>query len=762
MKTTIQEHAAGYTPLPDFQRLFEAAPGAYLVLTPDFIIVAVTDAYLSTTMRRREELIGRYIFDAFPDNPDDAAATGVGNLRASLERVLHTRRADSMPLQRYDISRPEATGGGWEERYWSPINSPVLGDTGAVQYIIHRVEDVTAYVKLEQAERDHQCLAARLQTRIGQMEADASRDAHELQAARREAELQRERLHALFMHAPAPIAMVRGTELVYELANTAYYQLVGHKRDVIGQPLREVMPDLDPAIVADLTRVLQSGERFIGNEIPVILDWDNTGKPYEKVLNLVYEPYRDSTGAIEGIMAFAYDVTAQVIARRVIEESEARLRGALNHAETAHQRLTLLAQAGATLGSSLDYATTLRQVAQLTVPVLGDFCFFDLIVGDTELERVASAHIDPDTQAVFDQLWDSRARRPLPGGSIAKVITNGETQFVPYVSDEWLQQAAINLEHLQFMRSLRFHALMTVPLAVHGRTIGALTVCLVDPQRAYTAIDRELTEELARRAAIAIENAQLYTAEQAARAHAEAAVRARDEFLSVAAHELKTPITSVRGFALLLLKQVASGQTPTPERLQRALSTIDIQTNKLTQFIDQLLDVSRITANKLVLKRRCVNIGMLVQDVATGLQQTTDSHTIVVTMHGDTTGMVDPIRLEQVITNLINNAIKYSPYGGMIRAKIQRSQPAELRICIADQGVGIPPEHRAHVFDPFYQAHDPFAFGGLGLGLSISRTIVELHGGQILAEFPREGGTRMVVVLPVPPLLPEENQQEGA
>ena len=145
--------AASAIPAPDFRRLFEAAPGLYLVLTPDFIIVATSDAYLRATMTRREDILGRRIFDVFPDCPDDPAATGDRNLRASLERVLGQRAPDVMAVRKYAIHRPEAEGGGFEERCWGPVNSPVFGAGGDVTYIIHRLEDVTGVVRLEQPDQ---------------------------------------------------------------------------------------------------------------------------------------------------------------------------------------------------------------------------------------------------------------------------------------------------------------------------------------------------------------------------------------------------------------------------------------------------------------------------------------------------------------------------------------------------------------------------------------------------------------------------------
>jgi signal transduction histidine kinase/ActR/RegA family two-component response regulator len=142
-------------PAPDFRALFEAAPGLYLVLTPDLRIAAVSDAYLRATMTRRDVILGRHLFDVFPDNPDDVTATGVHHLRASLDRVLATRQADVMPIQKYGIQRPHEAGGGVEERYWSRVNSPVLDATSQITCIIHRIEDVTDVVRLEAQGREH-------------------------------------------------------------------------------------------------------------------------------------------------------------------------------------------------------------------------------------------------------------------------------------------------------------------------------------------------------------------------------------------------------------------------------------------------------------------------------------------------------------------------------------------------------------------------------------------------------------------------------
>jgi len=181
----VGESSTALLPPPDFQALFESLPGLYLVLTPDLTMVAVSNAYLQATMTKREEILGRKLFDIFPDNPDDPAATGVRNLKESLDRVLRNYAADAMAVQKYDIRRPDSEGGGFEERYWSPVNSPVLTADGQLAYIIHRVEDVTEFLRLKQRGVEQDKLTEELRTRADRVEAEIYLRAQEVQEANR-------------------------------------------------------------------------------------------------------------------------------------------------------------------------------------------------------------------------------------------------------------------------------------------------------------------------------------------------------------------------------------------------------------------------------------------------------------------------------------------------------------------------------------------------------------------------------------------------
>lgn len=226
------------------------------------------------------------------------------------------------------------------------------------------------------------------------------------------------------------------------------------------------------------------------------------------------------------------------------------------------------------------------------------------------------------------------------------------------------------------------------------------------------------------------------------------AEQSRDEFISLAAHELKTPLTGLRGFAQLLLRQIDKNVTIDQPMLKRSLQAIHQQSEKLSRLVSQLLDVSRLEGGQLRLERAMTDVTVLIQSVASDARASTTRHTIFVDAPSSVMLPVDPLRLEQVLTNVLDNAIKYSPEGGPITVDVSEADDW-VQITVTDRGIGVPPEHRARVFDRFYQVDPrPDRLGGMGLGLYISRQIVELHGGRLEMEFPEEGGTRVRIHLP--------------
>ncbi|WP_158244234.1 STAS domain-containing protein [Trinickia dabaoshanensis] len=240
----------------DFRAIFENTPGLYLVLAPDLTIVAVNDAYAAATMTVREYIVGRGLFDVFPDNPDEPGASGVSNLRASLERVLELRRADAMPVQKYDVRRPVSEGGGFEERYWSPLNTPVLDSAGRVRWIIHRVEDVTGLVQaqlkgreLDRIVRDSENVINRLRA----ANAELARQKQELQE--RETDIRR---------LSTPVLQLREGLLLLPIVGALNAERARQLTDTL---LRSIGTNRARAVVMDVTGVADVDSTIAGRLI---------------------------------------------------------------------------------------------------------------------------------------------------------------------------------------------------------------------------------------------------------------------------------------------------------------------------------------------------------------------------------------------------------------------------------------------------------------------------------------------------------------
>ncbi|GAC1431215.1 MAG: hypothetical protein NVSMB65_04710 [Chloroflexota bacterium] len=232
------------------------------------------------------------------------------------------------------------------------------------------------------------------------------------------------------------------------------------------------------------------------------------------------------------------------------------------------------------------------------------------------------------------------------------------------------------------------------------------------------------------------------------------ALRARDDFLSLAAHEPKTPVTSLRGHVQLLLRQLRAGKTPDRDRLYDTLQTLDHQTTRLAWLIRRLLDATTIEARDLVLEHADTDVSALVATVAAMMRPLAPHHTLVVEAPGPVPAWVDPLRLEQVVINLLDNAVKYSARGGDVTVAVAAPTPNTVSVTVRDRGTGIPTELQAHVFERFSQAQGRRSFGGLGLGLYISHQIVALHGGEITVQSAPGEGTCVVVTLPAGPAAP--------
>lgn len=526
------------------------------------------------------------------------------------------------------------------------------------------------------------------------------------------------------------------------LWNPAAETLFGYSTaEAVGMLIEALIPEhLKPRHRAGLAGYHATG-RGSAIDSDVALELPARRKTGENLtIELTLSPIEAASVGPRFVLAIIRDVTER---KRAEEERVRHIRdqAARAEAEEAQGRLAFLAAASEQLADSLDFETTLDNVVRLAMPTLGDFGFFHVVEADGQVRRIARAPHDPERQAILQTTgWAHSERTDIN----LCALSSGESGFHPEIDDAWLVKAAASPQHLALMRALAFRSMITVPLTYRGRRLGALTLFFADSGRHHTERDLALAQELARRAAAAVENARLFK-------EAQQAIRARDEFLSVAAHELKTPITTVRGSAQLLVRQLDRRGELDPVRVRRGFERIDQQSGKLALLISQLLDVSRIEGGQLQLERQPTDLVRLVDEVAAAVQARTTDHTVTVYAPVKISAVVDPIRLEQVLTNLLDNAMKYGPRRGPIDVEVSRSAASTVRIAVTDRGPGIPPEHRERIFDRFHQVHVASHLSGMGLGLYVSREIVNLHGGQIRVEDSPGGGTRFVVTLPTEP-----------
>jgi PAS domain S-box-containing protein len=409
------------------------------------------------------------------------------------------------------------------------------------------------------------------------------------------------------------------------------------------------------------------------------------------------------------------DITIRKRAEAAVHETQSKLEQmvAERTAELTSERRQredaqrFLYEASSVLTMSLDYEITLWTLARAGVPHLADACVVDMVQDDNSIRRVAIAHLQGDQE---ETLWN-----PAEISLATNVIRDGKAE---------LSERTI-----------------TVPLVIRGNTIGAIRLMLQRSGRKYNPFDLALAEDLADRAAIALDNATLYTKELEAN-------RLKDEFLGIVSHELRTPLTPILG-AIYKLRASRAGD----EVLQSALDMIERNAKAQAQIVEELLDISRLTAGKLDFNRQPTDLLSIVAGAIDVVRPATESLGIWLDVSLEPLPKLvwcDRDRIQQVVWNLLSNAIKFTRQGGRVEVRVD-STDGWAHIRISDTGVGIPPEFLPHVFERFRQA-DTFAtrvHSGLGVGLSIVRYIVERHGGNVRAESRgKDMGATFVVNLP--------------
>ena len=407
-------------------------------------------------------------------------------------------------------------------------------------------------------------------------------------------------------------------------------------------------------------------------------------------------------------------------------------------ADLSARRVAFLAQTVTVLDSALEPEATLIALARLAVPSLADCAVVDLVSDEGSIQRVEVVDIDPMRRDA------AQAIRRIPpemrgDGPFARAIRTGQPALLSNVSDTARPSTGRpDSEYQRLIRAVACEALLLIPLVARGQTLGLLTLGSRTADR-YGAADLSLAQELAARAAVALDNGRLYR-------EAQAASRAKDEFLATVSHELRTPINAVLGWAAMLRNEHID-----PSRAQYACEAIERSARAQAQLLEQLLDVSRIVSGKLELRFAPVHVEAIVGAALDAVRPDADDKAVKIVTEiepGIPLLLADPERLQQVVINLLANAVKFSPDDGIVEVDLRRDE-GFARIIVSDHGIGIRSEFLPYVFDRLKQESNN-GNRGLGLGLWIVRDIVERHGGNVTAASEGEGkGSTFTVTLPL-------------
>lgn len=498
--------------------------------------------------------------------------------------------------------------------------------------------------------------------------------------------------------------------------------------------------------VAPLMRDLGIGATAV---LPIIFDDRVQG-----IIRLSWPTARKSTAEERALLEALAAQCGQALER-------ARL---FDAAAAAQARAEFLADATQMLASSLQYETTIARVARAAVPRLADWCSVDVIddpdsdVWPPTLESVVVTHADPEKIEWAESLRTRHAVKWDQPFGLPEVLRRGKTQFVPHMTDEMLVGRGLAADDLALARELALTAYCCVPLRARGRTLGALTLCMAESGRHYTEADHALAEELAQRAATAVDNARLLRDAEREREAAEQANHAKAEFLTIMSHELRTPLNAIGGYAQMLELGVHGATT---DAQRTVLARIQQSQHHLLGLINEVLNYARLEAGSVHYALADVAMPAALRAVEPLVRPQADAKGLVLTFEEcleDVVVRADAEKLQQVLINLLSNAIKFTAPSGTVVVACARRPPtadtvppplALVDIKVRDTGVGIAPDQLERIFEPFVQVgRSRYGPGqGAGLGLAISRDLARGMSGELTAESALGNGSTFTLTL---------------
>ncbi len=726
---------------PNFEQLFRSLGTAYIVFgvdDPDFTVLEENQAHADIAMVVREDVIGKPVLEAFPDTSEEYVKKGDSRLLSSIRKVIATGKPDTMDDLNYDLKNQK---GVLTTKIWEVTHYPVF-EEGKVVAVCQQTTDTTDTV-----------------------------------LARRELTRTQDQLEQALAYSEVGTWMWNmKDDVVLADKNLSRLFGIGDGTRQMEVPLGELTKSVHPD---DVKRVRKS-----------IADAIEKRTTYESEYRTI-----DFNGEIRWLLARGHielDAAGNPASfpGLVVDITERKI---------AENNLHILAKANTQFPASMGYRQTLDSIATMIVPDVADWCSIE-ILEDGKIEQVAIAHSDPDKVKWAKQLQAKQGPVDIdaPSGT-PWVIRTGEIEHIPVITDEMLVAAAKNEKELKLLRDLGFHSAITAPLKIDGKTIGAISFISTESHRHYDEDDVEIAQALANRASLAVYNANLFknaSAEITARKNLQDELeklnsaleervkkrtqqlektnkglekeiehrhklegqrvqhyidlnKTKDEFISLASHQLRTPATGVKQYVGMLLEDMAGDITD----FQRTLLQKAYESNeRQLTIVSDLLKVAQVDAGKVHVHQQRVDLVELLTDVIKEQGDTYAMRKQTVQFDFPTfaaTAFVDPEKMRMVLENMIDNASKYSDPGKPIRIALSDEEDMVV-VSIQDKGVGVAPEDIDRLFEKFNRIHNHLSnhVGGTGLGLYWAKKVVDLHGGMIKVTSVLGKGSTFRVFLP--------------